>query len=83
MPGTSGVAPYRPNLIYLGPDGLPGDAGVDDDGVNGIDDAGELGWPGTDDIFPQALSLIRIHIRYVDQKSDQMRDVIIVHSLTD
>lgn len=32
---------------------------------------------------PQPLTMIRIHIRYVDQKSDQMRDVIIVHSLTD
>lgn len=30
---------------------------------------------------PQALRLIRIHIRYVDQKSDQMRDAIIIHSL--
>jgi len=29
------------------------------------------------------LRMIRIQIRYVDQKSDQMRDVIIVHSLTD
>jgi len=33
--------------------------------------------------LPQPLTMIRIHIRYVDQKSDQMRDVIIVHSLTD
>lgn len=33
-------------------------------------------------ILPQPLTMIRIHIRYVDQKSDQMRDVIIVHSLT-
>lgn len=31
--------------------------------------------------LPQPLRMIRIHIRYVDQKSDQMRDVIIVHTL--
>ncbi len=33
----------------LGPDSQPGVAGVDDDGLNGIDDAGEIGWPGSDD----------------------------------
>lgn len=32
-----------------GPDGAPGAAGVDDNGINGTDDDGELGWPGTDD----------------------------------
>lgn len=32
-----------------GPDGQPGVAMVDDDGANGTDDAGELGWPGSDD----------------------------------
>ena len=32
-----------------GPDGKPGEAGVDDDGINGIDDAGELGTPDSDD----------------------------------
>lgn len=36
---------------YFGPDGAPGDVGVDDDGINGVDDAGEAGFPGTDD-FP-------------------------------
>ncbi len=33
----------------LGPDGMPGAAGVDDDGQNGIDDYFELGTTGTDD----------------------------------
>lgn len=42
------------NLVadfYPGADGQPGVAGVDDDGVNGIDDAGELGWVGSDDFI--------------------------------
>ncbi len=33
-----------------GPDGAWGVAGVDDDGLNGADDLGEAGWPGSDDI---------------------------------
>ena len=42
-------------LTILGPiftpgaDGQAGRAGVDDDGVNGTDDPGELGFPGSDD----------------------------------
>nr|WP_143548092.1 hypothetical protein [Rhodopirellula sp. SM50] len=45
------VAQNFPNrLLYSpGPDGQPGRAGVDDDGVNGQDDAGELGAPNSDD----------------------------------
>ncbi len=35
----------------VGPDGRPGRAGVDEDGVNGVDDINELGWPGSDDII--------------------------------
>lgn len=39
------------DTIWLnGPDGRPGVAGVDDDGINGIDDIGERGWAGSDDI---------------------------------
>lgn len=38
-----------PELWEVGLDGAPGIAGVDDNGVNGIDDAGELGWQGSDD----------------------------------
>ena len=33
----------------LGPDGNPGIAGIDDDGINGTDDYGELGAYGSDD----------------------------------
>lgn len=33
----------------VGPDGAYGIAGIDDDGVSGIDNPGELGWPGSDD----------------------------------
>lgn len=114
---TPGKLPFNPMVIDLGPDDKPGVAGVDDDGLNGVDDGGEVGWPGSDDCGPDLqpgiagvdddgfngiddrgeigwpgsddrawrypLKMIRIHIRYVDQKSDQMRDVIIVHSLTD
>ncbi len=35
--------------IDLGPDGRPGIGGVDDNGVSGIDDLGEVGWRGSDD----------------------------------
>ena len=38
------------NQAGYGPDGLPGVAFVDDDGANGIDDAGEQGWYGSDDV---------------------------------
>lgn len=34
----------------LGADNLPGVAGVDDDGLHGTDDIGELGFPGSDDV---------------------------------
>ncbi|MGE3316427.1 MAG: hypothetical protein AB7O26_15025, partial [Planctomycetaceae bacterium] len=33
----------------LGVDLAPGVVGIDDDGANGIDDAGEIGYPGSDD----------------------------------
>ena len=35
-----------------GPDGRPGQRGVDDDGMNGVDDPGEAGFANTDD-FPR------------------------------
>lgn len=38
--------------IMLGPDGFPGRRGVDDDNKNGIDDEGEIGSPGSDDLLP-------------------------------
>ncbi len=39
----------RANNRNVGADGGPGEAGTDDDGINGVDDDGERGWPGTDD----------------------------------
>ena len=44
------LSPASPTL--WGRDGAPGVAGTDDDGVNGIDDFGETGWPGSDDYSP-------------------------------
>ena len=49
------VAAFTPNVLLYspGPDGQPGIAGVDDDGViggGGTDDIRELGWPGSDDV---------------------------------
>ncbi|MFN3191540.1 MAG: type II secretion system protein J [Aureliella sp.] len=41
--------PGVPLLVSFGADLLPGIANTDDDGVNGIDDDGEIGWDGTDD----------------------------------
>lgn len=38
------------DTLLVGADGQPGRAGIDDDGQNGTDDAGELGWPNTDDL---------------------------------
>ena len=43
-------------VYSLGPDNQPGRAGVDDDGANGTDDLGELGWPSSDDIATVAES---------------------------
>ncbi len=38
--------------IMLGPDGYPGRRGYDDDKKNGVDDEGEIGSPGSDDLLP-------------------------------
>lgn len=74
--------PFRPiDDVGYGADGQPGAINVDDDGINGIDDPGEAGWPGTDDVIP--LRAIQIKIRYLDVSSDQMRDLTIVHSFAD
>lgn len=45
---------YSINLVTgvataSGFDNAPGIAGVDDDNLNGVDDIGEVGWPGSDD----------------------------------
>lgn len=44
--------PPQFNPIPFGVDGQPGSAGIDDDGNGSIDDAIELGWPGSDDYQP-------------------------------
>lgn len=49
---ASSLAPFdrRVTTTYSkGYDLGPGVAGIDDDGLNGLDDPGEIGWPGTDD----------------------------------
>jgi type II secretory pathway pseudopilin PulG len=69
--------PYRP--VWVGPDLRPGKAHFDDDGCNGVDDAGELGWPGTDDFAP--LTAIQIKVRFYDEVSNQVREVTTVLSL--
>jgi hypothetical protein len=37
------TSPPNGNLSVWGPDGLPGQANTDDDGINGVDDPGEVG----------------------------------------
>lgn len=69
--------PYRP--LYLGPDKKPGKALFDDDGDGIIDNASEIGAPGTDDFAP--LTAIKINIRFYDVTSKQIRDVTSVFSL--
>lgn len=72
-------APYRPALP--GVDLQPGIAGVDDDGQNGVDDAGELGWPNSDDV-PILITAIQIRVRYLDIASGLVREVTIIENLT-
>lgn len=74
-PGND-APPYRP--VYRGPDGKPGVSGVDDDFDGKVDNASELGWPGSDDFAP--LNAIRITIRFYDITTNQVRDVTAVYS---
>jgi len=78
--GTLEAPPFRP--VSFGADGLPGTAGVDDDLNGTVDDFSEALFPNTDDSF-LPLRAIRITIRFLDEGSDQMRQMTIVHSLTD
>ncbi len=87
--------PYRP--YSPGEDGLPGRAGVDDDG-NGVTDYYDVNGngsydPGIDildvnefgypgtDDIPYPLKAIQLTIRFVDPSSKLIRQVTIVHSL--
>ncbi|WP_146371490.1 prepilin-type N-terminal cleavage/methylation domain-containing protein [Symmachiella macrocystis] len=71
-------SPYA--VMTAGPDLAPGVVNFDDNSDGVDDDAGELGWIGTDDV---ALRAIKITIRYLDTTSNQMRDLTIVHSFAD
>ncbi len=76
------AAPFRQILGgATSPDGAPGVAGVDDDNANGVDDAGEDGWLGSDDEIP--LRAIQVSVRYLDVASGQIRQVTLVLSLED
>jgi hypothetical protein len=76
--GISDRPPFRP--FNYGPDGKPGLADIDDDGINGVDDPGELGWYQTDD-QPEALRAIQIKITFYDRTSRQVREATLVQSL--
>jgi hypothetical protein len=75
--GQDDNPPFRP--IYAGADQKPGKANCDDDCRNGIDDPGELGWPGSDDFAP--LTAIQITVRFYDEISNQVKEVTSVFSL--
>ncbi len=51
-------------VYSVGRDSQPGRAGVDDDGTNGTDDWGELGYPGTDDrsLVADSTRIVRYNI---------------------
>jgi hypothetical protein len=49
VPFATVTYPPNGNLLVWGTDGAPGDANVDDDGANGVDDPGEVGYGDTDD----------------------------------
>ena len=49
VPFATITYPPNGNLLVWGPDGAPGEANVDDDGINGVDDPGEVGYGGSDD----------------------------------
>lgn len=75
--GLHDAPPFRP--VWVGCDRRPGKAHVDDDGINGVDDPGELGYPGTDDFAP--LTAIQIRIRFYDGGTRQLRESTSVFSL--
>jgi hypothetical protein len=79
FPANLDNPPFLP--IYCGPDGRPGVAGIDDNPTTnpGIDDASELGTPGSDDFAP--LTAIKITIRFYDVTSNQVRDISGVYRL--
>ncbi len=94
IPGEVGVDDDGNGItdFWVGDDGAPGVAGVDDDGDTVIDNAGELGFVGSDDVdLPEyaaplsddfiGVRAIRITIRYHDRKSDQLRQMTLEQAL--
>ena len=83
----SDCPPFRP--FDFGADRHPGSATVvnpisgiagDDDGNFVVDNANEIGWPGTDD-NPIPLRAIQIKITFYDRTSKQVRETTLVQSL--
>ncbi|MFM7160701.1 MAG: type II secretion system protein J [Planctomycetaceae bacterium] len=84
--------PFRAGFVGL--DGKPGWANINDDGnliedpslfttavANTVNDnPNELGWPGTDDTA-QALKCIQIQITYLEPSTKTLRDVTLIFAL--
>ena len=51
--------------------------------VPGIDNATEIGWPGTDDEEAARLKAIQITVRFVDPQTSLVRQVTFIESLVD
>jgi len=79
-PPPFGLPPYRPLHPFNGDDRVPGTF-QDDDYDGKLDNPGERGWLGSDDEVP--LKAIQITIRFFDVSSDQMRQLTLIHTLTD
>ncbi|MDP6442475.1 MAG: hypothetical protein QGG36_24780 [Pirellulaceae bacterium] len=61
---NTGVGYLQYTTWLLGADGQPGVAGYDDDGANGADDPGEIGAPGSDDVFTTIAPQLQAPLRY-------------------
>ncbi|WP_339907621.1 hypothetical protein [Symmachiella dynata] len=60
---------------HPGPDGQPGEAGVDDNGDTFIDDNGEFGWPGTDDLLSENAQIeVVVFFNRTPENGDPMSD---------
>ncbi|TWU14264.1 hypothetical protein CA54_31070 [Symmachiella macrocystis] len=60
---------------HPGPDKQPGVAGVDDNSDTVIDDVGELGWPGSDDLLSEnALIEVVVFFNRTPENGDPMSD---------
>ncbi|MCH7729122.1 MAG: hypothetical protein IH991_21965, partial [Planctomycetes bacterium] len=79
-PNFSGSNPALAGGTWVpGPDNGWGVANFDDDGVNGADDVGEAGWPGSDDHLNNDLALLSTLLNGpwdVDNDNDNITDSI-------